>query len=257
MGNHQLKHRTTRGSLVEQLEPDSWRLTIPSGTGKSYNWVQLDDYLDLPRSRFLWQKPVRMECRARISNHNLPGTWGFGFWNDPFNASLGIRGTAARMPALPNAAWFFFASPENHLTLSTNSPGQGFLATVFQSPLIPAGLLIPGYLALPALIIPSAARWLRKTASRVIKDQSYKIEVAVTNWNSYRLEILADRTNFFVNDRLIYSPVIAPVGKLGVVIWIDNQYASFRPDGKIQAGLLENTQPAWMEIKDLKIEKIT
>lgn len=143
MENYFLKYRITEGSQVEQVAPDSWRLTIPAGTGKSYNWAQLDDYLDLPRSKFLWQKPIQMECQARVSNSALPGTWGFGFWNDPFNASLGIKGTAARLPVLPNAAWFFFASPENHLSLTTNSPAQGFLAAVFQSPLIPAGCCYP------------------------------------------------------------------------------------------------------------------
>jgi hypothetical protein len=34
---------------------------------------------------------------------------------------------------------------------------------------------------------------------------------------------------------------------------IDNQYAAFIPDGKIGFGVLENPEPAWLEIKELEI----
>jgi len=38
---------------------------------------------------------------------------------------------------------------------------------------------------------------------------------------------------------------------LGIVIWIDNQYAAWSPDGKLRYGMCENRDPAWLEIKDL------
>jgi hypothetical protein len=44
---------------------------------------------------------------------------------------------------------------------------------------------------------------------------------------------------------------VSPRPPLGLVIWIDNQYAAWHPDGKIGFGVLENTEPAWLEIEDL------
>jgi len=57
--------------------------------------------------------PCTFSLHARLSGTDLPGTWGFGLWNDPFGLSLGFGGQAARLPALPQAAWFMHASPPN------------------------------------------------------------------------------------------------------------------------------------------------
>jgi hypothetical protein len=37
-----------------------------------------------------------------------------------------------------------------------------------------------------------------------------------------------------------------------LVIWIDNQYAAFTPQGQVRFGL-EATPPAWLEIRGLRI----
>jgi hypothetical protein len=246
-------NKTTAGSKVEQVEPGLWRLSIPSGQNNQYRWAQLDDYSNLPRSRFLWQAPLRMKCSARVSHADLPGTWGFGFWNDPFNASLKIKGAGFHLPALPNTAWFFHASSENHLSLKTNRQACGFLAAIFSSPLIPTLALLPGYIFAPLLFIPAVARTMMKIAAKVVRDEFSILDVNQTEWNSYRLELFEDRVDFYINDAFIYRTTRAPRGKLGALVWIDNQYAGFSPNGKFQAGLLENSQPAWLEIKDWDI----
>jgi hypothetical protein len=46
---------------------------------------------------------------------------------------------------------------------------------------------------------------------------------------------------------------IHPRGRLGLVIWIDNQYASLPPDGHVGYGTLANDQPAWLELEDLNL----
>jgi hypothetical protein len=41
---------------------------------------------------------------------------------------------------------------------------------------------------------------------------------------------------------------------LGFVLWVDNQYAAFRPDGRVGLGSLEYEQPAWIEISGLVLD---
>jgi len=43
---------------------------------------------------------------------------------------------------------------------------------------------------------------------------------------------------------------LAPRGPLGLVLWIDNQYAAWRPDGRLGFGTLANPA-AWLEIENI------
>jgi hypothetical protein len=57
-----------------------------------------------------------------------------------------------------------------------------------------------------------------------------------------------------VDEGRVFESPVSPNPPLGLVIWIDNQYAAFTPDGKIGFGVLKNPEPAWLEIADLKIK---
>jgi hypothetical protein len=72
------------------------QLYIPPGPEGRYRLAQLDDYMDAPRAAFRWAPPLRLHMRARVSNGSIPGTWGFGFWNDPFSMGMGIEEVATR-----------------------------------------------------------------------------------------------------------------------------------------------------------------
>ena len=187
----------------------------------------------------------------------LPGTWGFGFWNDPFTVSLGLQGASRRLPVLPNAAWFFHASAQNHLSLQNHLPGSGFLAQSFSSPKIPSLLLAPGLLALPLMLSKTFARRIRAIAGKIIREDAKRLEVDVTQWHAYRLEWSPSRVAFGLDGESVFETESSPKGPLGLVIWIDNQFAAFTPDGKIQAGTEANPVPAWMEIADLEISATT
>ncbi len=134
---HTYKINRTPGGAAEQIAAGSWRLSIPPTRAACYQLSQLDDYSDRSRGRFNWQAPLRLECSARVSHPNHAGTWGFGFWNDPFAASLWIKGAGMRLPTLPNVAWFMYASPESQLSLQISKQANGLLAAIYQSPLIP------------------------------------------------------------------------------------------------------------------------
>src|SRR5688572_9729149 len=144
--------RSTPGASVGEHSSEdggkAYRLSIPVGPADKYRLAQLDDYAKLSRSQFLLRPPIRLSLSARTSSNSIPGTWGFGLWNDPFGLSLGFGGNPFRLPVLPNAAWFFGASEENYLSFRDDKPSQGFLAQTFRSPkfhslLIPAGLALP------------------------------------------------------------------------------------------------------------------
>jgi hypothetical protein len=51
----------------------------------------------------------------------------------------------------------------------------------------------------------------------------------------------------------ILETQVSPAGPLGLVLWVDNQYASLPPDGRIGSGTLANEHAAWIELADLKL----
>ena len=141
MAYTQLNPRHTPNARVEEIDEigrDSahYRLSIPSGFSDSYRLAQLDGYTQFSRRRFPLRFPPSTSLRtslslslsARTSSDSISGTWGFGLWNDPFGMSLGFGGSPFRLPALPNAVWFFGASKENYLSFrgaSTTPPTNG------------------------------------------------------------------------------------------------------------------------------------
>ncbi len=240
-------------AAIETLPEDGWRLRQPAGPAGSYRVVQLDDYRHLPRNRFRWQPPVTLSLNAQVSAADLPGTWGFGFWNDPFSFSLGVKGSSRRLPVLPNAAWFFYASPENYLSLRDDLPAHGLLAAVFRSPLIPSALLLPALVGLPALTVPAAARWLRRLARTFLRQDAARLDLSVTQPHEYRLEWQPGFVHFVVDGERVFESALTPRGRLGLVIWMDNQYAAWMPDGRLRFGLLPN-QAAHLNIFNLKMD---
>ena len=244
----ELHARHTPGATIEELTPGGYRLTIPGGLAGTYRWAQLDDYAQIQRRQFRWKTPCSLEIKARVSIKNLPGTWGFGFWNDPFSANQGLGGMARRLPVLPNTAWYFYGSPPNYLSLRDDIPAQGFLAAVFSSPPIPPPLLTPGLLALPLLALRPTARLIRRLARSIVRNEAVAVKTDFTQWQTYRIDLTPQVTHFTINGNLVSEIACVPRGPLALVLWIDNQFAAFTPDGRLKSGTLPNP-PAWIEIQ--------
>lgn len=253
MASPQLTSRFTPSARVEELsrDPSHYRLTIPSGGADSYRLAQLDDYNLLARRRFPHRFGLTLSLSARTSSSSLPGTWGFGLWNDPFGLSLGFGGKPFRLPALPNAVWFFGASEENYLSFA-DKPASGFLAQSFRAPRFHP-LLIPAGLALPF-----SRKMTRRLLGKVIAEDGVELSrgdacIAPTDWHRYRLEWSPKRVLLEVDEAQVFESAVSPNPPLGLVIWIDNQYAAFTPEGKIGFGVLANPEPAWLEVKDIEV----
>jgi hypothetical protein len=194
-----------------------------------------------------------MKLQARVSHKELSGTWGFGIWNDPFGFSLGFGGTAGRLPTLPNAAWFFFASEQNHLSLRNELPGHGALAATFSSPHIPPIALAPAILALPLLALSPTSRWLRRQASKIIRQDAVGLKMDPAIWHEYELGWQNDHAEFSIDEQLVFQTKIVPKHPLALVLWLDNQYAAWWPNGRLGYGTLATPQDCWVEIKDLRL----
>jgi hypothetical protein len=260
--------RFTSDAKVEEISSSNrraaYRLSIPAGSANKYRLAQLDDYPQLRRGNFPWRFPVRFSLSARTSKDSIPGTWGFGLWNDPFGLSLGFGGSPLRLPALPNAAWFFGASKESYLSFrDTSNSGldtdetsthptrpavNGFLAQTFRSPRFHPSLILAG------LTLLFSRKTTRRFMGKVISEDGIALSIDVTQWHRYRLDWRENRVSFHVDDVQVFESYVSPNPPLGLVIWIDNQFAAFTPEGKIGFGVLENPEPAWLEIKDIDMK---
>jgi hypothetical protein len=255
----ELTPRQTPGSSVCKTG-DGWRLDLSGGDQAAYRLAQLDDYSRLPRDRYPHVAPWSLRLRARVSQADLPGTWGFGLWNDPMGFSLGFGGNPAHLPALPQVSWFMHASPPNWLSFGKapnpeaqkNIPANGFFAGTFHSPHIPSWLFTPALLALPLFEIRPISRLLRRLADRMIHQDGAEIKTDVTQWHEYAIAWLDEGCFFTVDGKEVLVTRTAPQAPLGLVIWIDNQFAAWTPEGRLGYGTLANTA-AWMEIEKIDV----
>jgi len=243
-----MRPRHTPGAEVRPLGPGRWRLSIPAGGAGGYRLAQLDDYSALRRRRLPWQPPAVLRVRARVSAEGLAGTWGFGWWNDPFALGLGRGGTAGRLPALPQAAWFFHASPPNHLSLRDDLPGGGMLAAAFRSAALPAEALVLGAPLLPLVAWPPTARVLRRAARALVAEDGVRLALDPTLWHEYTIDWRPDGVRLAVDGVTRLETAVSPRPPLGLVIWIDNQFAAYPPSGQVRLGSLATAEPAWLEV---------
>lgn len=249
----QLAEHHTCGAAISKAHTNIRRLWIPAGPAGEYRLAQLDNFSNLPRQMFPHSPPTSVTFKARASSAQIPGTWGVGYWNDPFSLKLGFSGGTRRYPALPNTAWFFFASQENYLSLRDDLPANGCLAAVFQSPNTALVLRLIGTPASALLLFPPLARFLRKIARKYIHQEAVTCDIIPTDWHNFAIFWQSSSLSFVIDGQVALKTQCMPTPPLGLVIWIDNQFASFRKSGRLQAGTLENLEEAWIEIADLHL----
>jgi hypothetical protein len=249
VGPHWKTYLKGRGTL--EYTGHTLRFVNTDTTCRQYTDAQIDDYQGVPRGRLPWHAPLTMTVRARFSHNSdaLSGTAGFGFWNDPFMM------TGARWPTLPRAIWFFYASPRSNMKLDLATPGCGWKATTIDALGWPFLLLAPtAPVTMPLMHVRSLRRRLWPIAQQAIRVSEASIGVDMTAWHTYVLEWGTDRARFLVDDRVVLDCDTPPQGRLGCVIWLDNQYAVVTPWGRLGYGLLDAPGRQWMELESLSIE---
>jgi len=241
------------------LEPtgSTMRFVVTGASRRRYSDAQIDDYQGLPRRRFPWRPPLRLTVRARFSHPSgeLQGTAGFGFWNDPFVMSGG------RLPTLPRAIWFFYASPPSNMKLDPEVPGHGWKAATIDA-LRPVALPL-GFVALPAVLLmnaPALYRRLWPPIQHTLHVGEALVPADMTDWHTYVLEWGRKRARFWIDPEAAPSPPLldapAPRGPQGFVLWLDNQYLLATPQGRFGWGLLGIEKQQWLEVDYLEIARL-
>jgi len=76
----------------------------------------------------------------------------------------------------------------------------------------------------------------------------------VCKWHEYEMDWRPEGVDFRVDGGLVFRTSLAPQGRLGLVIWVDNQYAAYPPSGRVAYGKLPTVQPAWLEVEGMRVE---
>ncbi len=243
------------------VENSVLRMAFELAQQGQYTDAQIDDYDNLPRVNYPWRPPLRMQVIARSSlpaatlssagedTAFLRGTAGFGFWNYPFS----VRGDILM---LPEAVWFFYASPPSNMALVPGIPGWGWKAQVVHS-------MRPGSLAATVPLAATIAFGLLTGATRPAAHWMQKVSgaceallpVEMTEWHRYTLEWQRNGASFWVDDTLVLRSPHSPSRPLGFVAWLDNQYALATPRGVLRFGTI-SSGPQWLEMDSVKIESL-
>jgi len=248
-----LKPHLLGGGQVFPIDARSFRLEIPT-LPRGYADAQVDDCKGRRRSQFAWAPPASLTLRARASHPAPPGTMGFGFWNDPFGLSLGGAGGVQKLPAAPQAVWFFYGAPPNDMNFVSGGRGDGWKAASLRSPAVPAALLVPGAgLAFLAGNVPILRKWVVRGIQAAIPASEAELTAPLTEWHTYSLHWETARVSCEVDGVTVLDAPVAPRGPLGFVAWIDNQFAVLSERTGIRFGVVPTTAPAWLEISDLEI----
>jgi hypothetical protein len=254
-------HQTCIGGGELSQDDSILHLAYDSARQGQYTDAQIDDYGRLPRARFPWKPPLRMEVRARASHPAatldassaasayLRGTAGFGFWNYPFS----VRGDVLM---LPEAVWFFYASPPSNMALVPGVTGWGWKAQVIHS-MRPGALASVVPLALTAAFglatgeTRPAGNWMQ----RLTGARESLLSADMTNWHTYQIEWYVHEAIFSVDGMPVLRAPQPPSRPLGFVAWLDNQYAVATPRGSFRFGTVESG-PQWLDLDSVSIEPL-
>jgi hypothetical protein len=224
------------------------RLVTQDAHAGVYSDAQLDDYHSLPRRQWPWRPPLQMLARARASHSSLVGTAGFGFWNDPFTLSGGVT-------ALPEAVWFFYASPPSDMALVPGVPGWGWKAAVVHAARADAILQgIPTAIAVLWARLTGHAQTAARWVQRISGAYEAPLNLDWTDWHTYELEWRRDAAMFRVDGVKVLRAPDPPPGPLGFVTWVDNQFAVATPRGQFRFGTLDAPGRQWLELDWINIE---
>jgi hypothetical protein len=262
-------HPVRQGRGTVGVDDSVLRLELPTAERGRYSNAQIDDYGRPLTARFVWRPPLRMEVRARsslpahppsspaaslsgrqegeVKQDYLVGTAGFGFWNNLLSLGAG-------RPTLPEAVWFFAASPPSNMALVPGIPGWGWKAQVVHAQRwstlatsMPT-LATVGWARLTGRGERNAARWLQRFSGAA---EAHLI-TPLNDWHEYRLDWLQRSARFYVDGAEVLNVPNPPRGPLGFVAWIDNQYAIITPRGSLGSGTLASI-PEWLDIDWLRI----
>lgn len=248
LSDSSLRHLALGGGVVDVA---NGRLLLPPLVS-GYGDAQVDDYGRCPaRRHYPWSPGTMMRLTARFSHQadQLVGTAGFGFWNAPFGDPT------LRWPALPQAAWYFFASAPTDIPLAPHDqPGRGWFAATLDATKPAALALAP--LAPFFLLLNQVPGWRRRfwpLLRRRLGISFMPLVAPMDTWHTYQLDWQERGCTFTVDGTVVLQTEHSPRGPLGFVCWLDNQYLVAKVNGRFAWGTLSTSCTQWLEIADLTV----
>lgn len=238
-----MMHHVCQGDAhIDEVAPGHYRLAIHSD-GTRYCNAQLDDYHHLPRHEYPWQAPLRLSLWAKVPV-SAPGTYGFGFWNAPYSPLTNQR------PSLPATAWFF-GSGAGDMAWTPTSTATGFKAATLDTRRWQARLMAPWAPLLMLLMrLPRVYAWLWPRLMPYL-GLAEQMLTSDGEWHHYALEWQAQQVRWYVDDVCVAHAPWAPQGRLGLCIWIDNQWLAATPQAALGWGLV--SADTTLEVRDMVV----
>jgi hypothetical protein len=167
--------------------------------------------------------------------------------------------TQKRLPALPRAVWFFYASAPSDMKLDFHTPGHGWKAASIDAQRAGALVWAPmAPLLVPLMNLGPLYRSIWPHIQRALRIREAAMPVDMTQWHTYVLHWGKEYSRFRLlgegaspSGTILAAP--SPRGPLGFVMWQDNQYLVLTPWGRIKWGLLDVPSRQWMEVDYLEI----
>jgi hypothetical protein len=219
------------------------RLSLRDAPSSKLSVAQIDDYINRPRSDYLWLPPKIFRLKARVSHlaGELLGTAGFGFWNN----MAPLWGT--HMEVNPNWIWYYYASPQSTISL-TNGIANGWKASA-----VYGGK--GGERAMAAantfMKIPLFGKLL--TGVRMPAKEKSLEEWDFTQWHEFEIHWLPESIHFRIDGEEVLAARVKVSVPLAFVAWIDNNYATVKPNGEFEVGYLAVGQEQSLMIQSLEI----
>jgi hypothetical protein len=219
------------------------QMIVAGAPAGSLSVAQYDDYINRTRANYAWRAPVTLRTRLRASHPSgdLLGTAGIGFWNNM--APL----WNTRMEVYPNWIWFYYASPQSNIAL-TSGPTSGWKASIVHGG---KGGSLAMTLSDQLLKLP----WLGKALAgmRMPAQEAALDDVDFTQWRELCIEWQPDVIRFQVDGRTVLEAAVRAAMPLGFVTWLDNNYAAVDTSGKFNVGNLAVPQRQTLELQYLEI----
>jgi hypothetical protein len=246
-------HITETGNAQVIRRPGSLHLTVLPGDDETYSNAQISTFDEATRN-FQLRPPLRLQVTAYSSApaDNLVGTAGFGVWNHAFDPTRrGVR--------LPQALWFFFGAPPNHMPLALDGAAHGWKAATFNPQRLFYWLLPTMPLAIPLMHIEPLYRRLWPIGQRALGVSEAVLDAdMLTTQHTYTLDWLPGKAVFSVDDEIVQTTTHAiPDTPLGFVAWMDTQYAIVSPKGRFGWGLSAAERSQSLVLQDVRIEQLT
>lgn len=220
------------------------RLKLAKAPAGKLSVAQVDDYINRPRADYCWLPPLILRLKARVTHPSgsLLGTAGFGFWNN----MAPLWGT--RMEVNPNWIWYYYASPQSTISL-TNGPANGWKASA-----VYGGK--GGERAMAAanafMKIPLLGRLV--TGVRMPAREKALPDWDFTQWLDFEIHWLPESIHFRIDGEEVMAARVKVSVPLAFVAWIDNNFASVKPNGEFEVGNLAVEQEQSLLIQSLEIQ---